>query len=911
MKALKSYNTEAITRFHQRKVHNTEIVETPQDDPPGPPVPKNDPPDLPESDLNIPDDPILDFVNSQCHNSEDLDQALQAYQAYQVPSPQDSSMTPERSIDHHFTYHIAQASQAKHGSLVDRGANGGLAGSDVRILSRFSRKCTVTGIDSHELQGLDVVQCAALVQTNHGIVNLIMNEYACYGKGHTIHSSGQIEWFKNSVDDRSVQVGGKQRICTIDGYAMPLTCGGGLMYLSILVKPTDKDLERYPAVHFTGPHEWDPSVLDYTLPSGDGEPPWSNDPDERSTFDPNFDEFGDYTQRAIQTLSILDDSSSTLTPSPTFMANQHDFRTYQHAVNHEAPDYEKFRPYFGWVNVDTVQKTMEQSTQWGVSLPNTFPMKKHLKSRNPALNIPRRHEAVVTDTVFSDTPAVDSGVKQAQVFAGRDTLVADAYPMKSGKQFVNTLEDNIRRQGAMDKLLSDSAKTEISNKVMDILRAYHISNWHSEPYHQNQNPAEWRYRTIKSWTNTVMNRSGARANCWLLCLIYVCYLLNHIACNALDGKIPLLALTGITPDISIILLFTFYQPVFYATYDQHFPSESEERAGYWVGFGEHCGDAMTHKILDHDTQKIIYRSAVRPKKSSTPNHRLAPHGGEVSASSDPSEDKISSGSPLSAPEGSSLEKKAPTVFIRSRDEENPSGSKPMPTFDPSGLIGRTFLLPPEENGERHRAKVTRQVVEIIDQDNGQRVENINFILDIGNGKVEELISYNQLLEHLENAQDHDMGMDQELYRFRAIIGHQGPLLASDPDWKGSKYNVQVEWETGVITFEPLSIVAADDPVTCAAYAKENDLLALEGWRRFRSLAKKDKVLARAIKQSKIRQVRRSQTYMCGYLIPRNYMEAIQFDSENNNSKWYDAIKIEMESMSEYKVFKKWDKAILD
>ena len=172
-------------------------------------------------------------------------------------------------------------------------------GSDVRILSRSSRKCTVTGIDSHELQGLDVVQCAALVETNHGIVNLILNEYACYGKGHTLHSSGQIEWFKNSVDDRSVQVGGKQRICTTDGYSMPLTCKVGLMYLSILGKPTDQDLERYPAVHLTGPHEWDPSVLDYTHPSGDGEPPWSNDPDERYAFDPNFDEFGDYTQRAI------------------------------------------------------------------------------------------------------------------------------------------------------------------------------------------------------------------------------------------------------------------------------------------------------------------------------------------------------------------------------------------------------------------------------------------------------------------------------------------------------------------------------------------------------------------------------------------------------------------------------------
>ena len=156
-----------------------------------------------------------------------------------------------------------------------------------------------------------------------------------------------------------------------------------------------------------------------------------------------------------------------------------------------------------------------------------------------------------------------------------------------------------------------------------------------------------------------------------------------------------------------------------------------------------------------------------------------------------------------------------------------------------------------------------------------------------------------------------MGMDQELYSFRAIIGHQGPLLASDPDWKGSKYNVQVEWETGEITFEHFSSIAADDPVTCAAYAKENDLLALEGWSRFRSFAKKDKVLARAIKQSKIRQVRRSQTYMFGYLLPRNHMEAMQFDSEIKNSKWYDAIKLEMESMLEYKVFKRWDKAILD
>ena len=229
-------------------------------------------------------------------------------------------------------------------------------------------------------------------------------------------------------------------------------------------------------------------------------------------------------------------------------------------------------------------------------------MKSHLKSRNPALNVPRRHEAVATDTVYSDTPAVDSGVKKAQLFVGKDFLFSDIYPMRSGKQFVNTLEDNICRCGAMDKLISDSAKNEISHKVKDILRAYTMSEWQSEPYHQNQNPAEWRYRTIKAWTNTIMNRTGAPAHCWLPTLQYVCYILNHISTASVGGQVALQVLYGVTPDISIILLYTFDQPIFYATHDQHFPSDCEERAGFWVGLG-------LLKILSRQMEKESKNSA--------------------------------------------------------------------------------------------------------------------------------------------------------------------------------------------------------------------------------------------------------------------------------------------------------------
>ena len=241
----------------------------------------------------------------------------------------------------------------------------------------------------------------------------------------------------------------------------------------------------------------------------------------------------------------------------------------------------------------------------------------------------------------------------AQIFVEKRTLVTEVYPLKSRTQFVNTLEDNIRFRGAMTKLISDYAKVEISNKVKDILGTYHSSSGNSEPYHQNQNPAEGWYCTLKRWTNPITNRNGAPADCWLLCMIHASYILNHLSCEALDGNVPLGMLYGVSPDISIILLYTFYLPVFYPTHNQSYPSVSEERAAHWVGFGEHVGDALTNKLLDDDTMKILYRSVVRPSDSAHPNKRLVPDGGESSKTP------------------------KPIVFVRSRQDDSQSATKPM------------------------------------------------------------------------------------------------------------------------------------------------------------------------------------------------------------------------------------------
>jgi hypothetical protein len=71
--------------------------------------------------------------------------------------------------------------------------------------------------------------------------------------------------------------------------------------------------------------------------------------------------------------------------------------------------------------------------------------------------------------VLSDTPAVDSGVTAALIFVGRESLVANVYGLKTDRKFVNTLEDNIREWGEMDKLISDCAKAEMSERVKQIL----------------------------------------------------------------------------------------------------------------------------------------------------------------------------------------------------------------------------------------------------------------------------------------------------------------------------------------------------------------------------------------------------------------------------------------------------------
>jgi hypothetical protein len=155
-----------------------------------------------------------------------------------------------------------KASSGRSLSLIDRGANGGVAGDDVRIIFCTNRTVDIKGIDNHHVNDIGIGTVGGVVHTQHGPVIVILHQYTLLGKGSSIHSPCQLELYKNKVNDKSTLVpGGKQQIQTSEGYIIPLIIKDGLARLDI--RPhTDHEFDTLPHVLLTSELEWDPTVLD-------------------------------------------------------------------------------------------------------------------------------------------------------------------------------------------------------------------------------------------------------------------------------------------------------------------------------------------------------------------------------------------------------------------------------------------------------------------------------------------------------------------------------------------------------------------------------------------------------------------------------------------------------------------------
>ena len=96
------------------------------------------------------------------------------------------------------------------------------------------------------------------------------------------------------------------------------------------------------------------------------------------------------------------------------------------------------------------------------------------------------------------------------------------------------------------------------------------------------------------------------------------------------------------------------------------------------------------------------------------------------------------------------------------------------------------------------------------------------------------------------------------------------------------------------------MLAADDPIACAVYAKDHDLLDTPGWTRFKSIARRHKKYIKMVNQAKLWWT--TPKYMIGYEIPRDFKHAVELDKRNGNTKWQDCTKLEMQQLFLYDTF---------
>jgi hypothetical protein len=107
--------------------------------------------------------------------------------------------------------------------------------------------------------------------------------------------------------------------------------------------------------------------------------------------------------------------------------------------------------------------------------------------------------------------------------------------------------------------------------------------------------------------------------------------------------------------------------------------------------------------------------------------------------------------------------------------------------------------------------------------------------------------------------------------------------------------VLVAWEIGESTYEPLDLIASDDPITCAEYALKHNLLDEPGWKHFRHYTRNRNTLGHIVNQTKVS----SSRLVFGVFVPRTKKQAVELTLKNNTKKWQVADKTEMHQLPDY------------
>jgi hypothetical protein len=525
--------------------------------------------------------------------------------------------------------------------------------------------------------------------------------------------------------------------------------------------------------------------------------------------------------------------------------------------------------------------------------------------------VPRLEGTWATDTMDMRCNSIH-GERYCQVYANK-MFFAEAYPVPKKSDCHETLDSFVNDYGAMDLLISDGSAeqcgpgTEFQKKV----QKYQIQHKRSEKERPNQNPAEGVIREVrKKWYRT-MFKTNCPKRLWTYGVPYVCALMRMTASYAgrLQGRTPIEAVLGETPDISEYLDFGFYDWVWF----KRDAGIGEIEIGKWLGVSKSTGSLMSYYVLPITgvpvSRTTVQRVTELEKQTDANQQRIAAFDKAIAGRFHEGRLVTTGGKPDLAAWSELLETDPDFAEEFAQTFDNPDVPEADDEFDPDSFDSylNMELALDRDDTTPELAKVTKRMKDAAGNPIG--TANDNPILDTRLYEVEYLdghkaaMAANVIAENILAQVDHD-GHRRML--FEAIIDHRndGTELqegeASIKNSSGMTRNIEttkgweclIQWHDGSTTWNKMKDIKDSYPVQLAEYAVENKLErepAFRWWVAY-VLKKRDRII------KKVKSSYWAKTHKYGFEVPKTYLDCIRIDNENKDTQWQDAVRKEMKTV---------------
>ena len=316
------------------------------------------------------------------------------------------------------------------------------------------------------------------------------------------------------VDDTPLRYGGTSHsLHTTEGFTIQLYSKGHLSYFSAR-KPTAEEMASCPHFVMTG-----------------------------SKWDPHSDEFDEIEQSHRDKMVSSTSTSRVDAIDPSVIAKM--------------------------ISRDDAEKTLKATTILAI---RNFNEPRYSSYGHRFRWLGRRQNAgrFWTDPFFAQRSI--SGFTCAQLFINEYRYI-HIVPMKGRDDAPYTLRSFFDSVGLPDLIIRDNSKEQSSQEWRQVLREFGVLERPIEAYKPHQNYAENGVLSIKFKSARIMEQQGVPNVLWDDVIVYASTVKNRTVTRnpRLEGRTPYEIVYGVTPDISALISFTFYDHIWYYDSTHSFP----------------------------------------------------------------------------------------------------------------------------------------------------------------------------------------------------------------------------------------------------------------------------------------------------------------------------------------------------